>query len=396
MMRFVFLIFFAVLCSKGVWAQFKYDRIPIIAFIGVPASQTNEERFKEFREAGFDVSINSYPDKHVMRKAMDIAQKTGVSLMLHCPELTMNPEKTAREFSSHPSLFAYYIADEPNKADLKSLHKIVHRINAVDSLHSCYVNMLPFIDDYSLKLTQFDKYDKYLEAVSKMDLHFLSFDFYPITTKGIRKNWYKNLEMVRKQSQKVNKPFYAFVLSTPHVVYPMPTQKSLLLQINANLAYGAQALQYYTYWTPRPDGKYDYNNGPISNDGKRTKTYRLVSEVNRSILPYLYLFYNAKINKVSHLGVIPEGTRKIGQLPEYLRDLSVKGEEGAIFSEFEKGGFTYFCVVNKDYNKTATLRLRYNSKNVMRLVPNGGRFELKDAKEIYTLRPSEMMVFRAK
>lgn len=396
MVRVAYFLLFALLNFKGVLAQYNYDRIPIIAFIGVPASQTTEERFREFRDAGFDVSLNSYPDKRTMRKALDVAHKTGVSLMLHCPELFESPEKTSEEFCSHPALFAYYIADEPNRTKLDSLSNIVQKINAVDSLHSCYINMFPYIDDYSLKLTQFDTYEDYIDSVSNIELHFLSFDFYPITTKGVRKNWYNNLELIREQSLKVNKPFYAFVLSTPHVEYPKPKFNSLMLQINVNLAYGAQALQYFTYWTPRPNEIYDFNNGPISNDGKRTRTYKLVSKANRSVLPYLYLFYDARVKNVSHLGDIPQGVYNAAQYPENVQSLSVEGECGVILSEFEKNGISYFCVVNKDYKKKAKIKLEYSSDDVKMLSPNKKVFELKTAKTEYTLRPSEMIVFRTK
>jgi hypothetical protein len=396
MMRVAFILLLELLNFKVVCAQFDYDRIPIIAFIGVPASQTSEERFREFRDAGFDVSLNSYPDKRTMRKALDIAHETGVSLMLHCPELFENPQKTSEEFCSHPALFAYYIADEPNKAKLDSLSNIVQKINAVDSLHSCYINMFPYIDDYSLKLTQFATYEDYIDSVSNMKLHFLSFDFYPITTKGVRKNWYNNLELIREQSLKVNKPFYAFVLSTPHVDYPKPTLNSLMLQINVNLAYGAQALQYFTYWTPRPNEIYDFNNGPISNDGKRTRTYKLVSKANRSVLPHLYLFYNARVKNISHLGGVFEDAYRTGKYPENVLNMSVEGECGVMLSEFEKNGISYFCVVNKDYKRKTKIKLEYSSNDVKMLIPNKKAFKLKKTKTEYTLRPSEMIVFRTK
>jgi hypothetical protein len=206
------------------------------------------------------------------------------------------------------------------------------------------------------------------------------------------------MELIREQSLKVNKPFYAFVLSTPHVDYPKPTLNSLMLQINVNLAYGAQALQYFTYWTPRPNEIYDFNNGPISNDGKRTRTYKLVSKANRSVLPHLYLFYNARVKNISHLGGVFEDAYRTGKYPEKVLNMSVEGECGVMLSEFEKNGISYFCVVNKDYKRKTKIKLEYSSNDVKMLIPNKKAFKLKKTKTKteYTLRPSEMIVFRTK
>lgn len=390
-----FLLFFFFLLSAVVYPQNTIGRIPIIGFVGVPASKTSVERFKEFREAGFDVSINSYSDRSSMLKALDAANSAGVSLMLHCPELTTSTEETVKMFREHPSLFAYYIADEPNKKKLESLKGLVERIWNVDSTHSCYINLYPYLDDYTLKRIGYESYQDYLASASGMKTKFISFDFYPITKNGLRQNWYNNLENVYKESARTQKPFYAFVLSTPHAVYPMPTRASLMLQINVNLAYGAQALQYFTYWSPKPDSQYDYNNGPISNDGKRTKTYGLVKDVNEAIQPYLFLFYDANVKNVTHLGRIPKGTQKTRTLPKGVRKLKVKGREGIILSEFTKDGIDYFCVVNKDYQRSSKVNISFNSGYMsLRLVPNGDGFDSVEVEEEYELNPSEMLVFR--
>ena len=82
--------------------------------------------------------------------------------------------------------------------------------------------------------------------------------------------------------------------------------------------------------------------------------------------------------------------------PENIKSLSVEGEYGVILSEFEKNGISYFCVVNKDYKKKAKIKLEYSSNDVKMLSPNKKVFELKTVKTEYTLRPSEMIVFRTK
>jgi hypothetical protein len=40
-------------------------KIPIVAYYGIPLEYSNASRFKEFKEAGFDVSICFYDDTPV-------------------------------------------------------------------------------------------------------------------------------------------------------------------------------------------------------------------------------------------------------------------------------------------------------------------------------------------
>ena len=83
----------------------------------------------------------------------------------------------------------------------------------------------------------------------------VSFDHYPVISDGkgpasLRGEWYENLEIVSAAARKAGKPMWAFALSVPHSSYPAPTPAHLRLQVFSNLAYGAQVIQYFTYWTP--------------------------------------------------------------------------------------------------------------------------------------------------
>ena len=54
--------------------------IPIVAYFGIPLEYSNVNRFKEFKEAGFDVSICFYDDTPVdtLLRILDDAQKSGI------------------------------------------------------------------------------------------------------------------------------------------------------------------------------------------------------------------------------------------------------------------------------------------------------------------------------
>ena len=124
----------------------------------------------------------------------------------------------------------------------------------MDNEHFCYLNLFPtgpkeHLDQLGVK--------SYREYVSRFDeqvpLPFLTFDHYPITRDGLKAEWYENLEEFSDEARKAGKPFWAFALATSHGPYPVPTPAMLRLQVYSDLAYGAQGIQYFTYWTPQGD-----------------------------------------------------------------------------------------------------------------------------------------------
>ena len=85
----------------------------------------------------------------------------------------------------------------------------------------------------------------------------------------------------------------------------------------SDLAYGAQGLQYFTYWTPVNSEGFDYEFGPIGLDGRRTVAYDLVRQVNGEIKALSGVFAGAKVKWVRHTGkTIPRGTQRLTKLPE--------------------------------------------------------------------------------
>ncbi len=102
----------------------------------------------------------------------------------------------------------------------------------------------------------------------------------------------------------------------------------------SNLAYGAQALQYFTYWTPGINSSWDFHHAPIGLDGKRTDVYDRIKLVNSEIQHLAGVFLNARLVSVSHTGKqIPSGTRRVDKLPDPVQVL-----------ETGDGGQSYRCL----------------------------------------------------
>ncbi len=332
--------------------------MPIIAYMGIPDWRTSEEDFKLLSECGFTVSLYPYRSLSLLVKACRYADKYGVKVLARCPEMKENPALAANTLKKENGFFGYVLQDEPTIEELPEREKELQRLKLADSSHCFYINLLPHYNDGWLSIGKIEKYQKYLRAARATSCQQISFDHYPITKEGIRETWYHNLEMIRQESILTGKPFWAFVLSVPHHVYPAPTLASLRLQIYSDLAYGAQAIQYFTYWTPSVDEGFDYHDGPVTHHGVKTKTYGLVQQMNKELRSVARLFYGAKVTAVHHMGTIPEGTTRLTTLPVNLEKLKIVGKKGAVVSQFSQRGHEYLAIVNKNHLDTMTVQLK--------------------------------------
>jgi hypothetical protein len=388
-----------VVCWQNVFSA-NAPEMPIIAFQGVPGWRTLEEHFKTFSECGFTVSHSSYPSLDVLVKACRYADKYGVRILGQCPEMVSNPTRAARTLKQEKGFFGYFMQDEPTAPELPERQKEIDPLKAIDTTHVFYINLFPYYHESWIEpALKVKTYPEYLKAASATACQQISFDYYPITTAGVRPTWYHNLEMVRKESLASGKPFWGFVLSVPHNVpftpgtyYPTPTFGALRLQVYSNLAYGAQAIQYFTYWTPQPIN-YEFHDAPISLEGKKTSTYDVVQKMNRELKTVSKLFYGAKILSVHHLGTIPEGTTRQTEMPVNIRSLKIKGKKGAVVTQLEKGGHRYLAIVNKDHEANMTANIQRSNNTPRHLTKTLNEEPMKTS---YTVNAGDILLFRLK
>ena len=380
---FVLLFFLLSGLSNQAQEKLKADgEMPVLAWIGVPERETTIERFRELKESGININFSNYSSVAAVKKALDLARQAGVKLLPHCPELKSEPEKTVKQLKKHPALFGYHLRDEPNATDFPELAAWVKRIQAVDKQHPCYINLFP---KYAVASQLFGKEyqeqpgkDVYAEHVTtflnEVPVPFLSFDHYPVVenngVKSLRPEWYKNLEIIAAAAQKSQLPFWAFALSVAHGPYPIPTVGEIKLQLFSNLAYGAQGLQYFTYWTPGKNPNWNFHHAPIELNGKRTDVYDRIKLVNREIQNLAAVFLHSKVISVSHTGKqIPAGTRVLDKLPDPISELKTS-DGGAVVSVLEKGSRRFLVIVNRDFQNPMELTIKTDER-VKRVLKDG-------------------------
>ena len=143
----------------------------------------------------------------------------------------------------------------------------------------------------------------------------------------------------------------------------------LRLQVFSDLAYGAQGIQYFTYWTPC-DTTWNFNNGPISPEGKRTVVYDRIRQVNSEIASLSPVFMGSSVISVSHTGEnIPQGTKPLEALPQPIKVLKTEGK-GAVVSILKNGVDNYLVIVNRDFLLPMTLYIECEN-NVRKVLKDG-------------------------
>jgi hypothetical protein len=393
-----FTLFTLILTSQAQKPVHPAEQIPILAWYSIPAAETTVDRYQEMKEAGITHSLTFLPNLDAVQKALDVAQKVGIKLVVNCPELKTDPEKTARLVMNHPAIAGYHLMDEPAIGLFKDLGEWAKRIQSVDSKHFCYVNLFPnFADSTQLGTKSYLKYMH--EYTDKVPIAFISFDYYPVMKDRLMKTWYENLEQISVESKRTGKPFWAFALTTTYDndhVNPQ-TLAAMRLQVFSDLAYGAQGIQYFTYWSATsingPSSE-DQRGAPINAAGKRSVVYDRVKQMSEEIRNLSGVFLGAKMVWVRHAskGMIPSGTIRLTSLPPQIRVLDAGGAP-ILVSLLEKGDFNYLVVVNKDFLNT--INLTFDGDETVKKVQKDGTLVAASAYEsTMELDPGDVAIYQ--
>lgn len=384
--------------------------IPVMSWGGISQSEISVENYRKLKEVGVNIDIAFFQSADSIAKALDAASKAGVKLMISCPELKKDPEKTANRFKNHPALEGYYLGDEPGRPLFEELAELNKRLKEADNKHYSFVNLYPDINSNKSKFGTKD----YREYVTVFDsifpAPFLSFDFYPVVDGGIHPRWYENMEFYARNYQAKNRPFWAFALTTSYLAYSddtpqptlndfyqlyktyqpektfvhdVPTLAELRLQIFVNLAYGAQGIEY---WSFRGYGS------PLDAQGKRTVVYDRLQKISNEIQNYSGAFLGAKVISVQQTGEnIPSGTTRLSKLPASVKLLETIGE-GAVVSLLENKGKSSLVLVNRDF-KNALKLVIYTDEKVKKVMKDGTLINAAEFAAVTEIEPGDAAIY---
>lgn len=372
------------------------EEIPIFAYHGMPLKFTTTERFKEMKDCGILYFSAIMDEEDAIRQCLDTAAAAGVKAVIDDKQLEKEPEEFVRKFKDHPGLGGYFLADEPGTEGFKWIGEWAKRIRSIDTTHFCYVNLLPI---YALGE---DEYEKHLSTYCKeVPLPYISFDYYPVLFDKENQKvvvspfYYQNLQIVSDWARKTGRTFSGFALTTAHAIFPIPTSAHLRFQFYTNLAYGAQSLQIFTYWTPKEYGENDFHLGPLTRKGKRSQVYELLREVTQEIQNRAFVFLGAKMQSVCYQGdTIPKGTKPLETLPPHFSELQCHGG-GVLISTLRKGNNTYIVMVNGSPTDPLSINIA-TDENVMRIRKDGSLVSASLYDSSYTIEPGAAEIFSYK
>ena len=365
-------------------------RIPVMAWIGPPETESTAARYKEMADAGFTHSFSFIGSLAAMEKAMDAAQAAGIKQFVCCPELKTDPEGVAKKFMNHPAMAGYHLKDEPSAKEFADLAKWAKRIQAVDNKHWCYINLFPNIaGNGALGTGSYQEHvDKFIAEVPTEEI---SFDHYPIIGNSFRPEFYENLEIIALASHKAKKPFWAFTMAVAHANYPTPKLEHLRLQVFSDLAYGAYGIQYFTYWTPPKYESFVFVHAPIELDGTKSEVYDLAKKMNKEIEGLSGVFMGSEVLNLGHTGKIPKGTKAYEAIAP-IESIKTEGN-GAVVSLLAQKNRRFLAIVNRDFLATMPLTVSFDADAKLAIVDKEGTLSFLPGKELkITVDKGDMIV----
>ncbi len=333
------------------------DTFTISYWSGPPSDFNTLERYQEIKDANFTTAFPSTSGMSVQdtRKMLDYCQQVGLNAVIYDSRVVYsidnNDEKRAKldaitkDFSQHPALLAYHIADEPGAGAYPGLGEVVAHLKKNDPKHPGYINLLPtYGRDYGILGTA--TYEEYVRRYVDIVKPFvISYDHYHFTDSGDRSDFFENLETVRKVALETETPFWNIVLVTQHGGYRHLTEPELRFEAMQTLAFGAKGLLWFTYWLPREIPVAEgWKHAMINADGSRDPHYDMVKAINADARAIGDLLCKAESTAVFHHGA--GATVKAADAP-----ISATEGELTIGVFRDREGKNLALVTNRDYKK---------------------------------------------
>ena len=368
------------------------EKLPIMSWYSIPAEDATLERYQELADCGFNINFSHLGSLEDLRTSLDLAQQVGVKVMATCRELETSPDSVVALVKDHPALYGYFLRDEPACPSFPYLAEWARKIEYADGgEHPLYLNLLPNFVDTAVLTCNYREYVR--RFIAEVKLPMVSFDYYPVTFGGISSdNWYDNMQVIHDESEAAGLPFWAFALSTAHDPYPLPTMASLRLELYTALAYGAQGLQYFTYWNPGTE-VWNFHEAPINQNKERSEAYYLVQQMNRELQARAFVFVGSKVVSISHVGkTIFRGCKAMEELPAHVVSLET-GDDGAVVSLLEKDGWYYLVLVSRTIERPTDLKVAFDTR-VHMIGPDGKAVRLPKGENALSIGEGDVAIFR--
>jgi len=339
-----------------------------------------DESYALAKEAGLNMIYGLYERVEMnvadVLRALDAAQANGlryvvsdaaIQAVAEDPELM---EQSVALYENHPAFLGHMVMDEPSAAYFPMLGEnyAAYRERFPDKMF--YINLLPmyasrnqlFIDktDEDGGEPTVDEYGSYLgDFLEQVPLPYISYDYYPLEGEfpELKSGYFENMSMVRRIAREHDIPFWVFVQTVSWGKrIRVATPPELAWQVHTALAYGAQGMQYFTFWQPVEEG---FRGGMIDRDGVKQPIFDTVKEINAFIADVGPALMRAKSLGVMVAGDSPVPVPEQDVLAACPGLAAVSSDSPLLIGCFEIDGLPAYYVVNLslEHAQEAALRL---------------------------------------
>lgn len=384
------------------------DVMPLLGFYGPNVeewsedgltypSTVNDEIYKMIADCGINIISYSLTEARAMsdpvQKMMDLGVKYGIGSFVTDSrirdafgEQSLSVEEMATimaEYMNHPGFAGMYLVDEPGTKRYSLWNG-----NEVSNYPELYDKLVRQLDTFAyfnlLPITSMDKKDEYIayveECLNTVKPNYLSYDKYPFEEANVGREdcYFWNLATMREYAQQAGIPLWTYMqcgdqwnLTTDTEKY-WPNEWQFDWQVNTNLAFGVQGLQFYTLMeypgsAVAESQMFDsYRSGLIGIQGNKTQWYHYAQEINQHIAAIDHVLMNS-VNK----GVIASGEKATWatslcsdktmiQGTAWRELASVEGE--ALVGCFNYQGKTALYIVNYSTEFAQNIKLSFVDK----------------------------------
>ncbi len=330
-----------------------------------PAEHTTDQQYDYLQESSVNYVINvdsTNIDSHDQNLAiLEKCAPRGIRFVVcdssYAPVSALTDAQIdayVDAYAGHTALGGFYVKDEPQPSEFAVYAARYNRFSERAPGSKNYLNLVGSTDIPGF-------INAFVDTVGAQSLQYLTHDYYPWQVQaGIVGNFFDVLSAYRRASLQRNVKMANFLQSVSWGGSSRrPGEHELRYDVFANLAYGAKALYWFTWW--QPTGQPETFTPAIMNaDGTQTDLYPTVRAVNRQIKTLGPTLMRLTSQVVYHSGVLASGCEPASAGFFWQ---PVDASQNAIVSFFaDAGSRFYVMVVNRTLTDTSTLGFAIHPK----------------------------------
>lgn len=337
-------------------------RFALFGWVSPPREHASAERYAELAGAGFNVTVLAWEDSGTVadnRARLEWTRPHGVRNLLLDMDLVNVPpgdsaalawaDTVAARYRDDPAFLGYYLGDEPAREEFAGKAWYVALLRERDPAHPGWNNLLGRAS-FPSREAWLDYTRAYADTVKPA---VLCNDHYDFREDGDRGLFVENAAGLGALARERGLPFWGIVQLVGHGGLRAATPGLLRWQVAHWLAYGARGVGYFTYWTPPPDPRWNWQPAMVTWEGARTAHYDSVRALNARLLPVGEALAGMQWLATEHAGSVPAGGTAFA--PDSLLE-AVEGRATlGVFAD--SAGAPHLLVVNADSAAARTVAL---------------------------------------